>query len=563
MRTVSLRHRNPSTGHPEEMLLGRASKDFKRVRATSTKADTDLPSNLTACQLNRVDFQTLLEVDVTMLSDCWPHMNIPKMVVSRTNHRHSNNGSRRPTRVRAEAYASALFYGECSVEGISPDGAKVAEDNVREKLSKWWLPGDDKDHPSLQLRRTDGEGASKEGEDDVESCGPSQILSTDDVSHAPSLHDDDGNNISESMREEEEIQIDQDESSLPLFARDDDLAANFATSNSHNIQVTSSHVDTDDDAVSTNSSLLPSWLSSCSHGSMYNQPTTPISPTIESDVKYIEEGKIFKQSIGSSEEMLRSYSMNMNQFMSKVKQSNNSTDFQSGRLPIPTQVVTSESEADDSGWYSCGASCDEASSFVTTKLSMPCSSSATSTSRINSKLPAKRSRSIVESDSNSSLLDQTYLEAQLDAAKSDLVASLNEDEGTESASFKDALASLEKMYRAKMKSEPTTKKRKASVSSQTTTKNVNLDGTWLMISPPAYPACLGTNANGEKMFTLGRMAFDMYQPSNLVCSIQSQYNTIKSVEKKEELPLYVPKRLRKEVDDEIDGDSSGRLKTHK
>jgi hypothetical protein len=296
---------------------------------------------------------------------------------------------------------------------------------------------------------------------------------------------------------------------------------------------------------------------------MYNQPTTPISPTIESDVKYIEEGKIFKQSIGSSEEMLRSYSMNMNQFMSKVKQSNNSTDFQSGRLPIPTQVVTSESEADDSGWYSCGASCDEASSFVTTKLSMPCSSSAASTPRINSKLPAKRSRSIVESDSNSSLLDQTYLEAQLDAAKSDLVASLNEDEGTESASFKDALASLEKMYRAKMKSEPTTKKRKASVSSQTTTKNVNLDGTWLMISPPAYPACLGTNANGEKMFTLGRMAFDMYQPSNLVCSIQSQYNTIKSVEKKEELPLYVPKRLRKEVDDEIDGDSSGRLKTHK
>eukprot|EP01083_Nonionella_stella_P118391 353435_1 len=57
------------------------------------------------------------------------------------------------------------------------------------------------------------------------------------------------------------------------------------------------------------------------------------------------------------------------------------------------------------------------------------------------------------------------------------------------------------------------------------------------------------------------MSFDMYQPSELICSIQKQYNTITSVETKD-LPQYVPKSLRREVDNERNRDGSGRLKTY-
>ena len=83
-----------------------------------------------------------------------------------------------------------------------------------------------------------------------------------------------------------------------------------------------------------------------------------------------------------------------------------------------------------------------------------------------------------------------------------------------------------------------------------------------MMSPPEYKSSLGHNAQGESLFTLGRMAFDMYQPINLVCSIQKHYNTICSVEKKD-LPLYVPKSLLQEVENERGDDASGRLKTYK
>ena len=65
------------------------------------------------------------------------------------------------------------------------------------------------------------------------------------------------------------------------------------------------------------------------------------------------------------------------------------------------------------------------------------------------------------------------------------------------------------------------------------------------------------------MFTLGRMAFDMFQPANLVCSIQKQYNTIKTVTSDEKLPTYIPPSLRQEAEHEHKQTSQGGLKAHK
>ena len=67
------------------------------------------------------------------------------------------------------------------------------------------------------------------------------------------------------------------------------------------------------------------------------------------------------------------------------------------------------------------------------------------------------------------------------------------------------------------------------------------------MSRPNYIECLGKNEENEFMYTLGRMSFDMFMPSDLVCSVQSTHNTIKIVGEKEELPALVPKSLREEV----------------
>ena len=174
----------------------------------------------------------------------------------------------------------------------------------------------------------------------------------------------------------------------------------------------------------------------------------------------------------------------------------------------------------------------------------------------------KRVREVV--DDFSTPLDQTYLEAQMNAAKTELLSAL-EKEGSTGTSFQAALAKLETFSRLVSPS-TANKKRRLDLCSNDIGKasddgTTNIDGTWLSISSPEYPSSLGKNANGESLFTLGRMTFDMYQPSNLVCSIQKQYNTIKSVETKD-LPKCVPKSLRREVEDECNS-TEGRLRTYK
>ena len=74
-----------------------------------------------------------------------------------------------------------------------------------------------------------------------------------------------------------------------------------------------------------------------------------------------------------------------------------------------------------------------------------------------------------------------------------------------------------------------------------------LAGNWLALSQPAYNGCLGTNVHHHYQYTLGRMSFDMYRPTTLVCSIQANFSSIHGIDDPAGIPSYVPRRLRAEV----------------
>mmetsp|Transcript_23365 Transcript_23365/g.43046 ORF Transcript_23365/g.43046 Transcript_23365/m.43046 type:complete len:147 (-) Transcript_23365:648-1088(-) len=94
--------------------------------------------------------------------------------------------------------------------------------------------------------------------------------------------------------------------------------------------------------------------------------------------------------------------------------------------------------------------------------------------------------------------DQAYLDALINLAKTDLLSRLK-DEGT-SPAFQSTLASFEECSKLKASSN---KKRKLSAIQATT--NTDIDGIRLTIPPPEYPSCLGTNSEGDSLFTLGRL----------------------------------------------------------
>jgi len=54
-----------------------------------------------------------------------------------------------------------------------------------------------------------------------------------------------------------------------------------------------------------------------------------------------------------------------------------------------------------------------------------------------------------------------------------------------------------------------------------------LDGSWSTLSKPTYSDCLGRNEKGEYLYTLGRMSFDMFRPTQLKCSVQGSYNIVR------------------------------------
>ena len=77
-----------------------------------------------------------------------------------------------------------------------------------------------------------------------------------------------------------------------------------------------------------------------------------------------------------------------------------------------------------------------------------------------------------------------------------------------------------------------------------------LEGMWLTLSKASFFGSLGENANGDPMYTLGRMAFDMFLPTQLVCSLQGNFNPVRIVppEMRPCTEQEIPKNLLEEVE---------------
>mmetsp|Transcript_21421 Transcript_21421/g.35454 ORF Transcript_21421/g.35454 Transcript_21421/m.35454 type:complete len:567 (+) Transcript_21421:150-1850(+) len=90
-----------------------------------------------------------------------------------------------------------------------------------------------------------------------------------------------------------------------------------------------------------------------------------------------------------------------------------------------------------------------------------------------------------------------------------------------------------------------------------------IDGTWLTLSRPTYTECQGKNNSDEYLYSLGRMSFDMFRPTNLKCSIQGIFNTVQMLDaSKGELPFSMPRKIRKELGKSlVDGGVKG-LRTY-
>jgi hypothetical protein len=79
-----------------------------------------------------------------------------------------------------------------------------------------------------------------------------------------------------------------------------------------------------------------------------------------------------------------------------------------------------------------------------------------------------------------------------------------------------------------------------------------IDGVWLTLSKSEFDECEGVSSFGDTKYRLGRLAFDMFLPTNLKCTIQTVFNTVSP--RKEHTGCYLPKlvcptKLQKELFD--------------
>ena len=56
-----------------------------------------------------------------------------------------------------------------------------------------------------------------------------------------------------------------------------------------------------------------------------------------------------------------------------------------------------------------------------------------------------------------------------------------------------------------------------------------IEGQWFTLTKPTYVDCLGHNDDGNPMYHLGRMSFEMFRPGDLVCAIEAVFNPIMEV----------------------------------
>ena len=97
------------------------------------------------------------------------------------------------------------------------------------------------------------------------------------------------------------------------------------------------------------------------------------------------------------------------------------------------------------------------------------------------------------------------------------------------------------------------------------TSNDNLDGQWFTLTKPTYTDCLGFNDDGDPLYRLGRMSFEMFFPGDLICAIQAVFNPIMNVvppSSKGPSSISVPKTLQEEVKLALENDSGVVLKTY-
>jgi len=69
-------------------------------------------------------------------------------------------------------------------------------------------------------------------------------------------------------------------------------------------------------------------------------------------------------------------------------------------------------------------------------------------------------------------------------------------------------------------------------SSSRSSNSKKLEGQWFTLTKPTYPDCLGFNDDGDPMYSLGRMSFEMFRPGDLVLSIDAVFNPVDLVERR-------------------------------
>jgi len=107
-------------------------------------------------------------------------------------------------------------------------------------------------------------------------------------------------------------------------------------------------------------------------------------------------------------------------------------------------------------------------------------------------------------------------------------------------SFLQALEELTKLY------DPT--QFDARIKTRRDNLRSHLGGMWMMLSKPNFPGCIGENQEGEFLYELGKMSFDMFRPSDLRCSIQGSFNPVHYVgTRQREAIQHIPKALKEEV----------------
>jgi hypothetical protein len=175
---------------------------------------------------------------------------------------------------------------------------------------------------------------------------------------------------------------------------------------------------------------------------------------------------------------------------------------------------------------------------------------------IESSMGRHKTASVDDSRTHSFLSSSIVSQLKIKTLRDKLVEELKVNGGdTDTKSFKSKFATLNSFYVASNKDARTMHGNSSAF---------DLDGTWLTLSKPTYIDVKGRSGVGQYMYSLGGMSFDMFRPAGLVCSLQGTFNTIHAIDpKSEELPVFIPRSLRKEVRQSLSHHEADSLRTYK